>query len=160
MKIGVTAATGQLGSLILENLAATIGKDHVVGIARTPDRITVTDVETRAADYADAAAWPVALDGLDTVVLVSSPMGPYDRVQMHWNVIEGGAIAGVRKMLYTSVIGNGAEADTLYAPVAAVNRQAEEHLKASGMEWVVPRNGLYLDIDVSQGTAGLLESFL
>lgn len=148
MKIGVTAATGQLGSQILENLAATIGTDNVVGIARAPDKVTVPEIETRAADYADAAAWPEALDGLDTVVLVSSPMGPYDRVQMHWNVIEGGALAGVRKMLYTSVIGNGKEAATLYAPVAAVNRQAEEHLKASGMDWVVPRNGLYLDIDV------------
>ena len=64
-------------------------------------------------------------------------------------VIEGGAIAGVRKMLYTSVIGNGKEAGTLYEPVAAVNRQTEAHLQDSGLDWVIPRNGLYLDIDIS-----------
>jgi len=58
-------------------------------------------------------------------------------------------LAGVRKMLYTSVIGNGKEADTLYAPVAAINRQTEVHLQASGLEWVIPRNGLYLEFDVA-----------
>ena len=94
MKVGVTAASGNLGKLLVAELASTI-------------------------------------------------------VQMHWNVIEGGAIAGVRKMLYTSVIGNGKEAETLYAPVAAVNRQTEAHLQASGLEWVIPRNGLYLEFDIA-----------
>jgi NAD(P)H dehydrogenase (quinone) len=55
----------------------------------------------------------------------------------------------VRKMLYTSVIGNGKEADTLYAPFAAINRQTEAHLQDSGLEWVIPRNGLYLEFDVA-----------
>ena len=149
MKIGVTAASGNLGKLLIAEIAATIGAENVVGIARTPEKIDIDGIETRAADYTDAAAWPAVLDGIDTVVLVSSPTGPYDRVQMHWNVIEGGALAGVRKMLYTSVIGNGKEADTLYAPVAAINRQTEAHLQASGMDWVIPRNGLYLEFDVA-----------
>ena len=83
------------------------------------------------------------------MVLVSSPGGPWDRVQMHWNVIEGGALAGVCKMLYTSVIGNGKEADTRYAPVAEINRRAEFDLQNSGMQWVIPRNGLYLEFDIA-----------
>jgi NAD(P)H dehydrogenase (quinone) len=149
MKIGVTAGSGNLGTLILAELAGTIGAENVVGIARSPEKITVAGIEKRGADYADAAAWPGVLDGLDTVILVSSPAGPWDRVQLHWNVIEGGVIAGVRKMLYTSVIGNGKEAETLYAPVAAINRQAEADLQKSGMEWVIPRNGLYLEFDVA-----------
>ena len=149
MKVGVTAASGNLGKLLVAELASTIGTQNVVGIARTPETIGIEGIETRAADYTDAAIWPEVLEGLDTVVLVSSPAGPYDRVQMHWNVIEGGAIAGVRKMLYTSVIGNGKEAETLYAPVAAINRQTEAHLQASGLEWVIPRNGLYLEFDVA-----------
>jgi NAD(P)H dehydrogenase (quinone) len=149
MKIAVTAASGNLGRLIVTELANTIGAANVVGIARSPEKTGIAGIETRAGDYADAAIWPEILDGIDTVVLVSSPAGPWDRVQMHWNVIEGGALAGVRKMLYTSVIGNGKEALTRYAPVAAVNRQTEADLQASGMEWVVPRNGLYLEFDVA-----------
>jgi NAD(P)H dehydrogenase (quinone) len=149
MKIAVTAASGNLGRLIVAELARTIGTENIVGIARAPEKIGIAGIETRAGDYADAAIWPEVLDGIDTVVLVSSPAGPWDRVQLHWNVIEGGVLAGVRKMLYTSVIGNGKEALTRYAPVAAVNRQTEIHLQASGMEWIIPRNGLYLEFDVA-----------
>jgi len=149
MKIAVTAATGHLGTLLLAELAQLVGTDNLVAIARDPGKLAMSGFETRQADYADATAWPEALDGIDTVILVSSPAGPWDRVQMHWNVIQGGAAAGVRKMLYTSVIGNGQEAQTRYGPVAAINRQAEEHLQDSGMEWVIPRNGLYLEYDVA-----------
>ena len=84
-------------------------------------------------------------------------MGPDDRVQMHRNVIGGAKRAGVRKLLYTSVIGNGLEDDTLFAPVQAVNRQAEEDLKRSGLEWVIGRNGLYLEIDVEHIVAAAQE---
>jgi NAD(P)H dehydrogenase (quinone) len=149
MKIGVTAASGKLGQLILAELAASIGTENVVGIARAPEKNGIDGIEMRTADYADAAVWPEVLEGIDTLVLISSPAGTGDRVQMHWNVIEGGALAGVRKMLYTSVIGNGKEADTRYAPFAAINRQTEVALQASGLEWVIPRNGLYLEFDVA-----------
>ena len=149
MKVGVTAASGNLGKLILQELISAIGADNVVGIARSPEKISIAGIETRAGDYADAVVWPEVLQDLDTVVLVSAPGGPWDRVQMHWNVIEGGALTGVRKMLYTSVIGNGKEADTRYAPVAEINRRAEFDLQNSGMQWVIPRNGLYLEFDIA-----------
>jgi NAD(P)H dehydrogenase (quinone) len=149
MKTGVTAATGQLGQKLLTELAGLAGADNVVGIARSPDNAVATAVEMRGGDYLQAEDWPGALAGLDTVILVSAPVGPWDRVQMHRNVIEGARQAGVRKLLYTSVIGNGRESETLYAPVAAVNRQAEADLQSSGLDWCIPRNGLYLEFDVA-----------
>jgi NAD(P)H dehydrogenase (quinone) len=149
MKVAVTAASGNLGQLLLPELVRLIGADNVVGIARTPDKISTPGIETRQGDYEHASDWPVALEGIDTVVLISSPAGPWDRVQMHRHVIEGAKQAGVRKILYSSVTGNGKEADTLYAPVAAINRQAEQDIQESGLEWSVPRNGLYLEFDVA-----------
>jgi NAD(P)H dehydrogenase (quinone) len=149
MKVAVTAASGNLGQLLLPELVQLIGADNVVGIARSPEKITVSNIETRQADYENAADWPTVLQEIDTVVLISSPAGPWDRVQMHRNVIEGAKAAGVRKILYSSVIGNGKEADTLYAPVAAINRQAEQDIQDSGLEWSIPRNGLYLEFDIA-----------
>jgi NAD(P)H dehydrogenase (quinone) len=149
MKVAVTAASGNLGQLLLPELVRLIGADNVVGIARSPDKTSTPGIETRQGDYDNAADWPTALEGIDTVILISSPAGPWDRVQMHRNVIEGAKQAGVRKILYSSVIGNGLEADTLYAPVAAINRQAEQDLQQSGLEWSIPRNGLYLEFDVA-----------
>lgn len=152
MKIGVTAASGNLGSILLSKLCGEVGAANVVGIARSAEKITVANIETRQGDYEIAKDWLPALAGLDTVILVSSPTDPEgkkDRVQMHRNVIEGAKQAGVSKLLYTSVIGNGREKDTLYAPVAAVNRQAEQDLQDSGLNWVIARNGLYLEFDVA-----------
>lgn len=149
MKVAVTAASGNLGQLLLPELVRLIGTDNVIGIARSPDKISTPDIETRQADYEHAADWPAALTGIDTVILISSPAGPWDRVQMHRNVIQGAKQAGVRKILYSSVIGNGKETDTLYAPVAAINRQAEQDIQESGLEWSIPRNGLYLEFDVA-----------
>jgi len=149
MKLAVTAASGNLGQLLLTELVRLLGADNVVGIARSPEKITTSHIETRQADYQCAADWPDALQGIDTVVLISSPAGPQDRVQMHRNVIEGAKHSGVRKMLYSSVIGNSLEQDTLYAPIAAINRQAEQDLQDSGLEWAIPRNGLYLEFDIA-----------
>jgi len=148
-KIAVTAATGNLGQQLLPELIAAVGTKNVIAIARAPEKISIPDIEVRQADYADADCWPKVLTDIDTVVIISSPAGPWDRVQMHRNVIAGARAAGVRKALYSSVIGNGKEADTLYAPVAAINRQAEDDLKASGLQWAIPRNGLYLEFDIS-----------
>jgi len=149
MTIAVTAASGHLGELLLRELVAAVGASQVVGIARSPEKISVAGIDKRAGDYANRDCWPELLKGIETVILVSSPAGPWDRVQMHRNVIDGAKAAGVRKLLYTSVIGNGKEADTLYAPVAAINRQAEADVQASGLQWVIPRNGLYLEFDVA-----------
>jgi NAD(P)H dehydrogenase (quinone) len=68
---------------------------------------------------------------------------------MHRNVIEGAKRAGVRKMIYTSVIGNGKEEGTNFFATQQVNRQAEVDLQESGMEWIVARNALYLELDLN-----------
>lgn len=148
MKIAVTAASGKLGRLILEALRETAGAENVIGVARTPDNIDVDGIETRRADYESERDFVEALEGCDTALIISSPTGPIDRVALHRNVINGARKAGVRKLLYTSVIGNGRELDTLYGPTAVINRQTEDDLRESGLEWVIGRNGLYLEIDV------------
>jgi NAD(P)H dehydrogenase (quinone) len=152
MRVGVTAASGKLGQKILPELVSLIGADNVVAIARDPDKITTSGIETRKGDYEIGKDWLAALAGLDTVILIPSPTDPEgkkDRVQMHRNVIQGAKSVSVGKLLYSSVIGNCKEKDTRYAPVAAINRQAEQELMDSGLEWVIPRNGLYLEFDVA-----------
>ena len=89
-----------------------------------------------------------AFDGIDTAIMISAPVTTgTDRVAMHRNVIEGARRAGVRKLLYTSIIGNGKEEGTGFFATQQVNRQAEQDLEASGLEWVIARNGLYLELD-------------
>jgi NAD(P)H dehydrogenase (quinone) len=65
----------------------------------------------------------------------------------------------VRRVVYTSVIGNGTEMQTPFAATQRANRQAEADLAASGFEWIVARNGFYLDIDVEHMRAANSKGF-
>jgi NAD(P)H dehydrogenase (quinone) len=148
--IAVTAASGRLGRATLAALAAQFPQRPRVAVLRNPARLAgLAGVELRQADYGDVAAMSAALRGVEAMVLVSAPaIGGLDRVTLHRNVLEAARRAGVRRVLYTSVIGNGTELQTSFAATQSVNRQAEADLAASEFEWIVARNGFYLDIDV------------
>jgi len=148
-RIAVTAASGALGRLVVEHLQRLAGSENVVAVARDTAKCDFDDIELRAGDYADPAQLESAFAGIDCVVFISSPVGPDNREELHRNVINAAKSAGVRKIIYSSVIGNGTEMDTLYAPMAKVNRQAEADIEASGMEWIAARNGFYLEFDVA-----------
>jgi NAD(P)H dehydrogenase (quinone) len=148
MKVAVTAASGGLGTAILKYLVSEIGAGNVIGVARSPAKVSVPDIETRPGDYQSVQELTAAFTGIDTVVMISAPVGDWDRVVMHRNVIEAASKAGVRKLLYTSVIGNGKEKDTWFWNTQQVNREAEVDLQKSGLEWIVARNGLYLEKDL------------
>ncbi|OQQ10264.1 NAD(P)-dependent oxidoreductase [Vibrio splendidus] len=146
MKIAVTAASGKLGSAIVEATVNLTSKDQVVALARTPERALGLGVEVRAGDYEDAEQLEQSLQGVDVVLLVSGMDAPDKRIGQHRNVIEAAKKAGVRKIVYTSV--QGAEENTAFSPVIQSNRQTEQDVRESGLEWVNGRNGIYIEPDI------------
>ena len=109
MKVAVTAASGGLGQAILKYLSEEIGAENVIAVARSPDRVSTPGIEVRRGDYQSVAELTEAFSAIDTVVMISAPVGDWDRIIMHRNVIEAAKQAGVCKLLYTSVVGNGKE---------------------------------------------------
>jgi NAD(P)H dehydrogenase (quinone) len=152
MTVAITAASGRLGHAILRRITEVLPVGDVIGVARSTDRIGIGGVQRRAGDYQSVASMTAALAGTEAVVMISAPVvSGTDRVLLHRNVIAAARAAGVRHLLYTSVIGNpGMEAQTLFGPTQQVNRQAEADLAESGLAWTVLRNGLYLELDCEQ----------
>lgn len=146
MKIAVTAASGNLGSAIVERLKIEIGKENVIGIARTPEKAAFLDVEIRKGDYSNKADFVKALKGVDAVLLVSGMDHPDKRIQQHQNVIEAAKENGVKKIVYTSIM--GAEKGNAFSPIVASNRHTEEDIKKSGLDWALGRNGIYIEPDL------------
>ncbi len=146
MKIGVNSASGQLGQAIIEALLANHPAHEVVALARTPAKVKLKDIESRAADYTDRPGLEASFQGLDAILLVSANGAPEPRVQMHRNVNEAALAAGVKKLVYTSIMGETQWAG--FSPVVKSNRQTEEDLKASGLEWSIGRNGIYIEPDI------------
>ncbi|PWQ97848.1 SDR family oxidoreductase [Leucothrix pacifica] len=146
MKIAVTAASGKLGTEIVNALAEVMPKQDIIGLARTPDNAKGLGIEVRPGDYNDPEALEASLKSVDVILLVSGMDAPDARIQQHRNVIEAAKKNGVKKIVYTSV--QGAEEDTAFSPVIQSNRQTEQDVINSGLDWVIGRNGIYIEPDL------------
>ena len=146
MKIAITAANGQLGSAIVKQLIQDIGKESVIAIARTPAKAEHLGVEVRKGDYTSQYEFGQALEGIDAVCIISANGDPALRVPMHRNIIEAAKATGVRRIVYTSVLGE--EEGSSFSPIIQSNRQTERDIQASGLEWSIGRNGIYIEPDL------------
>ncbi|MBG57832.1 MAG: NAD(P)-dependent oxidoreductase [Porticoccus sp.] len=146
MTIAITAASGHLGSEIIKATAALVGNDQVIGVARNPEHVRALDVELRRGDYNNRHEFEQALAGVDTLLLVSGMDAPDKRIAQHRNVIAAAQAQNVKKIVYTSI--QGAEKDNAFSPIVQSNRQTEQDIQASGLDWIIGRNGIYIEPDV------------
>lgn len=146
-KIGVTAVSGQLGSEIAKATIKVVGAEHVIGLARTPANAPeLLGIEIRPGDYDSPGDLEKSLQGINSLLIVSGMDSPDKRVEQHRQVITAAKRAGVEKIVYTSV--QGAEDNTAFSPIIQSNRQTENDVRNSGLQWVIGRNGIYIEPDV------------
>ena len=146
MNIAVTTASGGLGSAIINQLLKEVPREQIIGLARSPEKAEFLGVEIRKGDYNYLDDLLFSLTGIDTVLLVSARDAPDKRIEQHRNVIRAAKESGVKKIVYTSIFGE--VTDTTFSPIIASNRQTEEDIKTSGMQWSIGRNGLYIEPDI------------
>lgn len=139
----VTGATGRLGQLVISALLKTVPAAQVVALARTPAKaseLAAKGVVIREADYNRPETLAPALSGVERLLLIAgNQLGV--RVPQHKAVIDAAKAANVRLIAYTSAL----RADTSQLAVADEHRQTEEMLKASGVPFVLLRNGWYTE---------------
>jgi len=146
MKIAITAATGQLGRAIINELKKHTYPSNIIGVARTPEKAKNLNIEIRKGDYNNEKAFENALIGIDTLLIVSSNAEPDERIVQHNNIIEAAKKVGVKKIIYTSNYGK--ESESGFSKILKTNRQTEKDIQNSGLQWVVGRNSLYIDADI------------
>jgi NAD(P)H dehydrogenase (quinone) len=139
--IVVTGATGQLGRLVIASLLKRVPANQIVAAARTPSKagdLAALGVQVREADYGNPATLVAAFAGATKVLLISSPsLGV--RVFEHRAVVDAAKAAGARLLAYTSHL----RADTSELLVAPDHVATEKDLAASGIPFVILRNGPY-----------------
>lgn len=142
--IAVTGATGHLGRLVIENLLERgVAAGEIVALARSPEKardLAARGVQVRAADYTQPDTLTAALQGVEKLLLVSAnELG--QRAAQHRNVVDAARGAGVGLLAYTSIL----NADTSGMQLAAEHNASEEIIRASGIPFVLLRNGWYLE---------------
>ncbi|MGH3736471.1 MAG: SDR family oxidoreductase [Micromonosporaceae bacterium] len=138
--LAVTGATGRLGGRVARRLAGS-GIPQLLVVrdpARAPD---LPGAEVAAASYGDGEAARQALDGTETVFMVSGAERP-DRVAEHVSFVDAAVAAGVRHLVYVSFY--GAAPDATFT-LARDHWATEQHIAASGLAYTFLRDNLYLD---------------
>jgi NAD(P)H dehydrogenase (quinone) len=139
----VTGATGKLGGQVIQQLVEKVPSNRIVAAVRDPGKaadLAKLGVHVRFADYDRPDTLASALAGVSKVLLISaSELG--GRLARHRAVIDAAKRAGVRLLVYTSLL--HAESSTL--ALAAGHRATEEAIRASGLPFVFLRNGWYIE---------------
>lgn len=137
----VTGAAGRLGRLVVDELLRRTLAHEIVAAVRDPRKaadLAGRGVDVRVADYER----PATLGGLfragDRVLLVSSNAMHRNAAQ-HANVVAAAAGAGVALLAYTSVLGGPAAT----FGIAEQHNATERTIRASGVPYVLLRNGWY-----------------
>ncbi|MFG6582827.1 SDR family oxidoreductase [Sulfitobacter sp. 1A12779] len=151
MTIAITGATGQLGRLVINTLKTKNAPGGIVALARNIDKAADLGVPARIFDYDAPKTLPAALDGVDTLLLISgSDIGR--RVSQHAAVIEAAKAAGVQHIVYTSLL----KAPSSTLGLAPEHVETEKLLAASGIGHTVLRNGWYTE-NYAMGLPAALE---
>jgi NAD(P)H dehydrogenase (quinone) len=155
MTTGITGATGQLGRLVVEKLKQQVGAGQLVALVRSPEKAKDLGVASRAFDYTQPGQLAEGLQGIDQLLLISgSEIG--QRKTQHQNIIEAAKKAGVKRIVYTSLL----HADTSSLSLAGEHHETEKLLKESGIPYTVLRNGWYTENYTASVGAALAEGYL
>ncbi|KYG66505.1 NAD(P)-dependent oxidoreductase [Bdellovibrio bacteriovorus] len=142
--IAVTGATGHLGQhVIKELLKQGTNPKEIIAIVRDKNKaqeFASKGIEVREANYTSADSLDKALKNVDKLLLISgNELG--QRLTQHTNVINAAKRANVKLVAYTSIL----KADTSKMILAAEHLGTEKVLQASGIPYVILRNGWYIE---------------
>ena len=134
----VTGASGNAGGAVLKEVLKT--NKPVKGMYRSPADAAKASVEVGAviADFADRGSLGRALEGVEAVYLVCSPVR--ELVELEGNMVDACQAAGVRHVVLNSALGAGDYAKSF----PSWHRKVEDKLRASGLDYTVLRPNSFM----------------
>ena len=146
MKLGITGASGQLGTFLVRHALARTAPSNLVAITRNPAKLeewAKQGVETRAGDFAQAAGLADAFRGIDRLVIIpTTDLTPGVRIGQHAAAIDAAVQAGVKHVIYISAVSPRPDPDNV---LLESHYQTEQKLMGSGLKWTLLRMGVYME---------------
>ncbi|HEY0711232.1 MAG TPA: NAD(P)H-binding protein [Polyangia bacterium] len=157
MKIGITGASGRLGAATIATLTSRTRDSHLVGISRTPDRVTALGVEARFGDFDQPESLTEAFAGLDRVIIIpSNDMSPGARARQCQEAIRRAVGVGVDHVVFASSVGTRAAEiphlwQSYFVPEQALMRLAKQ--------WTILRMAYYAETFIDEVRTSLPRGF-
>ncbi|QNR67481.1 SDR family oxidoreductase [Paenibacillus peoriae] len=154
MKIALTGATGQLGSIVVDTLLTSVSANDLIVSVRNPEKaenLRSRGVDVRHGDFDKPETLDQAFAGVDRLLIISADGDNDTRIRQHKAAVDAAVRAGVGFIAYTSAA-NAADSTLFLAPV---HRITEEFIRESGIPYSFLRNNWYLENE-----AGTIQSVL
>jgi len=139
--ITVTGASGQLGRLVIDALAARIPASEITAAVRSPEKaadLAARGIRVVKADYNNPDTLASAFAGTDRLLIISgNEFG--QRAEQYGRIVEAAKAAGVTFIAYTSIINSDGNPMIL----GADHKVAERLVAATGIAHAFLRNGWY-----------------
>ena len=141
----ITGATGQLGTIVIQNLLKKTSASQIAALVRDENKATLLKqqrVDIHVGNYDDTESLERAMQGIEKVLLIAGT-DENKRVQQHQNVVDAAKKAGVQCIAYTSRMLK--DRDTLVNRLMLGHFETEDAIRASGLNYTIFRNVLYMD---------------
>ena len=155
----VVGATGNLGGSIARALLAEGKEVRILVRPESSYADLVRDgAEPVTGDLKEPASLHAACAGVDAVVTTANAIGrggedTIESVDLHGNqhLIEAAEAEGVRRFVFTSVLGASRESPV---PLIRAKAEAEQRLTESTMTWTILQPNLYMDTWLPMAVGG------
>lgn len=142
----ITGATGKLGGQVIETLLTkNVPATQIAALVRDGNKAThlkEKGIDIRIGDYDNKSSLDEAMQGINKVLLVSG-LDMSKVVEQHKNVVDAAKKAGVNCLAYTSNCLR--DRGTVVNKIMLTHFETEDHIIASGLNYLIFRNVLYMD---------------
>ncbi|NBD25781.1 NmrA family NAD(P)-binding protein [Paenibacillus glycinis] len=146
MRIVLTGATGNLGGLVLQQLLYRVPASSLAVSVRKPEAAAEWQrqgIEIRHGDYDVPDSLGAAFRGATKLLLISSPhQDDAVRLRQHAGAIAAAKQAGVRHLVYTSIV----RPEQGRLPLHRLHLQTEQLIRESKIPSTILRNAYYMDV--------------
>jgi NAD(P)H dehydrogenase (quinone) len=145
-KLLLTGVDGNLGKQAADYLLGLVGKDQVIFCGYNPaslEAYKAQGIETHVTNFNTMDGLEEAFAGADKLALISMPFVGKKRQNAHKNVVDAAKKAGVKQVIYTSLVNAADETNPSIEKID--HAYTEAYIKSVGIDYMFLRNSQYAE---------------